>query len=260
MKKIGFVIFVLFLLLMQPLAVNALTSSEAKLNWREAKELSIEAKQAHRDAKIEWAANKTDENNKKVIDTGKDSLNAALDEAETWLIYANLDAQENPGIPDELKQTIEADVNSNLLKIDSLRVEVNNVQTRVDLGVVFLKMVGKYVELVSDVGRNTGMGWVHVANTRADTVEDYESKLRAEAEGISDNDGIIDKLDLAASELETARNNIDNAEIAYESVRVPGQPLIKFSEGNNYLRVARANLLSAHKYLTQAFNLMAMEG
>lgn len=260
MKKIAFVIFVIAMLFLQPLTVSALSAGEAKLNWREAKNLSREAQQAHRDAKIEWAANKTTENNQKVIDTGKAALNAALDEAEAWLIYANLDAQENPELPDDLKQTIEEDVNTNLEKIDALRLEVDSVQTRLDLGIVFLKMVGNYLELVADVGRDAGKIWVHIADERANTVEDYEAKLRAEAEGLPDNSDIIEKLDMATSELETARNNIENAEGAYEEVRIPGQPLIKFSEGNNYLRAARANLLSAHSYLDQAFNLMVLRG
>jgi len=260
MNKIGFVIFVLVMLLLQPLAVSALTSDEAKLNWREAKQQSKGAQNVHRDAKIEWAANKTSENEQRVIDTGKDALNAALDEAEAWLIFVDLDVKENPEIPDELKQTIEHDVDVNLEKIYTLRAEVSDVKTRFDLGVVFLKMVGKYFELVSDVARDMGMIWVHVANTRAETVDDYESKLRAEAEGMSDNEDIIEKLDLAASELETAKHNIENAKSVYEEVKIPGQPMIKFSEGNSYLRAARANLLSAHRYLDQAFNLMVLRG
>ena len=155
-----------------------------------------------------------------------------------------------------MKQTIEEDVNVNLAKIDVLREKVDAIETRLDLGVVFLEMVGKYFELLSDVAGDKGKIWVHIANTRADTIEEYEAELREVAEGMDDNDDIIEKLDLAVSELESARENINNAEAVYEEVVYPGQPLIKFSEGNNYLRAARANLLSAHRYLNDAFNLM----
>ncbi|MDY6966663.1 MAG: hypothetical protein SVM80_12005 [Halobacteriota archaeon] len=258
MNKKVFVIFAIAMLLLQPLAVSALTAGEAKQEWHDARQLSREARQAYRDARIEFVGNNTPENEQKVIDTGKDSLHAALDEAEAWLIWANLNAQENPEIPDELKQTIEDDVNTNLEKIEALRVKVDGIQRRIDIGLVFLEMVTEYIELVSDVARNTGMMWVHVADTRADTVEDYEAKLRAEAEGMDDNEDIIEKLDQARSALEDARENIDNANSSYNEVRIHGQPLIQFAEGNNYLRTARTNLLSAHSYLNQAFNLMVL--
>ena len=260
MKKIGFVIFVLAMFLLQPLAVSALTASEAKQEWYYAREQSRDAQQEHRHAKIEWAANKTPENEQKVIDTGKVALHAALNNVDAWLIWANLEVEGNPEIPDDLKQTIGDNVNVNLEKIDVLREEVDEIQTMLDLGVVFPRMVGKYFELVSDVARAKGKIWVHIANTRADTVEAYEAELREAAEDLDDNDDIIEKLDLAISELETVRRNINNAEAAYEAVRLPGQPLIKFSEGNNYLRAARSNLLSAHRYLNQAFNLMVTRG
>ncbi|SES76203.1 hypothetical protein SAMN04488587_0844 [Methanococcoides vulcani] len=257
LKKVSFIaLLVLTMLLLQPIAVSALSSSDAKQAWHDAKQASIEAQAEHRDAKIDWAADKTDENNQKVIDTGKDALNAALDEVEAWLIWKDLEVEENPGIPDDLKETIQEDVDVNLVKIDELRVEVDGVENRFELGVVFLKMIGSYFELVSDVARNSGFVWIHTANEHADTLEEYEVKLRGVAEGMEDNELVLEKLDMAKAEIEDARANISNAEEEYEQVRVPGKPLIKFSNGNNYLRISRGNMLSAHGYLNEAYGLI----
>jgi len=258
MNKTGLIVLVALLLLLQVGVVSALTASEAKQEWLDAKHESSEAHKVHRSAKIDWAADKTEENNQIVIDTGKDLLNAALDEAEAWLIWRDLEVEENQEVPSDLKQTIHEDVVTNLDKIDVLRGEVDGVETKFELGIVFLKMIGKYFELVADVARNTGLIWVHIGNTRADTVADYEAELREEAESMSDNSEILEKLDMARDELETARTNINNAEAEYGQVKLPGTPLIKFSNGNNYLRIARGNLLSAHGYLNQAYNLMVV--
>lgn len=257
LKKISFIaLLVLAMLLLQPIAVSALSSSDAKQAWHDAKQASVKAQSEHRDAKIEWAADKTEENNQKVIDTGKDALHAALDEVEAWLIWKDLEVAENPDIPVDLKESIQEDVDVNLVKIDELRADVDGVENRFQLGAVFLKMVGSYFELVSDVARNSGFVWVHTANEHAATLENYESKLREAAEDMDNNDLVIEKLDMAKVEIEDARTNIGNAEEEYEQVRIPGKPLIKFSNGNNYLRIARGNMISAHGYLNEAYGLI----
>ncbi|WP_340818853.1 hypothetical protein [Methanolobus sp. WCC4] len=253
-------LFILALVLLQPLAAAASTASEAKQDWFDAKERSMDAQEAHREAKIAWAVDKTDENNQAVIDTGKDALNAALDEAEAWLIWKDLEAGENPVIPDELKEDIHNDVDINLQKIEGLREDVDAVENRLDLGLVFLKMVGSYMELMTDVARNSGNMWVHIADTKADTAEEFETKLREVAEDMDDNEGIIEKLDMAKAEIESARENIDNAEDEYEQVVLPGTPLVKFSNGNNYLRIAKGNLISAHGHLNQAYTMIVTGG
>jgi membrane-associated HD superfamily phosphohydrolase len=250
------VILITALILLQPFAVIALTSSEAKQDWYEAKDASREAQEAHRDAKIEWAVNKTEENNQEVIDTGKESLHAALDEAEAWLIWRNLEVQENPEIPTELKEAITSDVEENLAKIDELRAEVDDVENRLELGLVFLKMVGKYLELVTDVARNSGLVWVHIANNYTDTIEEYEQQLRTAADTLGDSDEIIEKLDMASDELAEARENIEDAESEYNQVVIPGTPLMSFANGNQHLRIAKNHLISAHGYLRQAYRLM----
>jgi hypothetical protein len=259
MKKRLVSVFILMLILLQPLAAYALTSSEAKQAWFDARNSSRDAQEAYRDAKVAWAADKTEENNQEVLESGKEVLHAALDEAEAWLIWRSLEVQENPEIPDELKQAIQEDVEANLAKIDELHKDVDGVENRLELGLVFLKMVGKYLELLADVARNTGFVWVHIANTYADTVEDYEAQLREAAQSVAENEDIMEKLDKALSDLESARENIDNAEEEYQQVIIPGTPILKFANGNQFLRIAKNDLISAQANLKQAFRLIAGE-
>lgn len=259
MKKIG-ILFLVLVLLAQSIAVSALTAGEAREEWKDAKQVSREKQQIHRDAKIKFAGNKSDENRQKVVDTGKDVLNAALDEAEAWLVWKRLEAEESSDVPDDIKEDIEDDVEANLAKIDDLREDVDGVTNQLELGLVFLKMVGKYAELLTDVARNSGNLWVYKANEYIDTINDYEAKLRAEAEGMDNNDEILEKLDMAKDALDEARENVDKAEASYEQVVLPGTPLIKFAEGNNYLRTAKTNMLSAHSSLNQAYRLMLRGG
>jgi len=256
MKKTIIAVFVL-LLLVQSVVVTALTASEAKQEWFAARDISKEVQEEYRAAKLTYAADQSDDNNQAVIDSGKELLNAALDEVEAWLNWKELEVKENPEVPENLKDEIEDDVQANLAKIDTLRNDVDNVQTRFELGVVFLKMIGKYTELLSDVARNSGKVWVYLAETHSEKIETYEAQLRESANG---NDVVIEKLDLALSELESAKNNIENSERAYNLVKIPGTPLIKFSEGNNYLKIARTNMLSAHGYLNQAYSLILQGG
>jgi hypothetical protein len=249
-------LIIICLMFFQPISVYALTASEAKQNWYDAKEVSREAQQAHRDAKIDYAVNKTAENNQKVIDTGKVTLHAALDEVEAWLIYVEAELEENPEVPESLLETIKGDIDTNLAKIDGLRAEVNDAETRLQLGIVFLRMIGKYLELVTDVARNTGLVWVHMANTYADVIEDYEQQLRTAAESIQDNEEVINKLDEVKSVLEEAKHNIEDAENEYLQVVLPGSPLACFSNGNQYLRIARNKMIEAHSSLRDAYRLL----
>ena len=255
-KKPVIAFFLIALLMMQCTVVAALTESEAKQAWRDAKTVSLEKQEIHLDAKIKFAGNNSEENRQDVVDTGKDVLYAALDEAEAWLVWKDLEAQSNPDLPDDLKDTIHEDVENNLAKIDELRTDVDGIENPLQLGLVYLKMVGKYVELLTDVARDSGKILVYIGNTRIDTAEDIESKLRAEAGNINGNDDIIEKLDAAKADLEEAQSNVNKAEASYNQVVLPGMPLIKFQEGNNYLRVAKTNLISAQSNLHQAYTLM----
>ncbi len=255
-KKTIMALFLIAVLLMQVTAVSAMTASDAKQDWRDAKKVSAQKQEIHRDAKITFAGDASEENKQAVVDTGKDVLDAALDEAEAWLLWKDLETEENPDIPDDLKETIHEDVETNLAKIDELRSDVDGISNRLELGIVYLKMVGSYIELVTDVARDSGMVYVHLANTHIEKAEDLESRLREEAEDMNDNGDIIEKLETARDDIDEAKSNVDKAKSSYEQVVLPGSPLIKFSEGNNYLRVARTNLLSAHRNLNQAYILM----
>lgn len=51
---------------MQSIAVSALTESDAKQDWRDAKQVSCDTQQIHRDAKMEFAEDKSDKNSEKM--------------------------------------------------------------------------------------------------------------------------------------------------------------------------------------------------
>jgi len=258
MRKI-FCVLLISLFLMQ-VSAFAISSPEAKQLWYDAKIASSAAKETYNAAKIAYAAGKTEENKQAKIDTGKTLLNSALGEVEAWLIYKGIEVSENPGISQGLKDAIAADVETNLAKIDALRAEVNAAETELELGIVFIKMVVKYFELVTDVARNWGLAVVELSNSVLDTSNTYERQLRAAAETISENEEIISALDSAKSSLDEARSNVAKAEASYNAVVAGGTPLIKFSEGNNYTRTARANLLSAQASLSNAFALISQGG
>jgi len=249
MRKALPVIICIFLVSI--LFVSALSSGEAKQNWLDAKEKTVEVNAEYKQAQLDYAKDPSEANNQTIIDTAKAVMNSALDEAEAWLTWKNLEAKENDDVPSDLKENIESDVNSNLDKIAELRKDVDGVNTRGEAGIVFLKMLGKYIELLTDVARDTGYMWVHIANDKADLIEDYESDLREAASG---NDDLIAKLDIAKAELQTARSKINMAEKAYDNVKLPGTPFIKFAEGNGYLNQARTNLINSYIQIDYVYN------
>lgn len=258
MKKL--IVSLVLLILVTPMFAAALTSGEARDDWRDAKKASTDKQAKYADAKLDYASDPTEENNQKVINAGKDVLYAALDEAEAWLIWKQLEAEENEDVPQEIKDNIESDVETNLDMIDGLRTDVDNIDNKLELGVTFLKMIGKYFELLADVARNTGAMWSYIGELQSEKINNFEEKLRATAENIDDNEEIIEFLDLAKEQLDDAENNIAQAKNEYQQVKIPGQPLIKFANGNNYLTVAKGNLLSAHSYLNQAYLLIVSRG
>ncbi len=234
----------------------AMTASEAKQDWLSKKQASIQAQADYRTARLDYAANNTPENNQAVIDTGKASLNAALDEAAAWLVWKNLEASENPLVPDSIKESISSDVEINLVTITDLRAEVDAVDNRFEMGVVFLRMVGKYFELLADVARNSGSMWVYVMENKLATISAYEASLREIA---VNNSAAIELLDSAKSLIDSASDNINNAADEYASISIPGTPLIDFANGNSYLRIAQGNLISAVGYIRQAYRLVVAQ-
>jgi len=254
MKRILMALFLAVLMVLSAVAVVA-DADDAKQDWIDSKAVTAEKKSMHQDAKLDLAAENTPENVQAVIDTGKDFQHAMLDEAEAWLDWKKIEAEENDKVPDDIEDSIKDDVAANKAKIDDLRTEVDAVTNQFELGVVSLKMIGSWFELLADVSKNTGLMWAAIADVNADKISEFEEKLRVAAEK-ADNDEALAKLDSAKSELEIARRNIDNAKSTYELVKLPGTPLLKFAEGNNYLRAARANMINAHAQLNQAFRIL----
>lgn len=250
MRRI-FVFLIISILLLS--SVSALTASEAKQDWLDAKKVSKERQMTHQEAKLAFGRDRSEENRQRFVETGKDMLSAALDEAEAWLKWKDLEAEENPGVPSEIKQQIFEDVEANLDKVDALRVDVDGVKNQVELSLVFLKMIGKYFELVADVARNSGSMWVYIGNEKADTIEDYEMKLREAAAGDQE---ALKYLDYAHEELVKARLNLEEAADTYAQVKIPGQPLIRFAEGNNYLNAAKMDLIAAQGDLVKAYGVL----
>ena len=256
MKKQILATFIVVVILLQIVSISALTASQARDNWKDARLASQQAQGDHRDAKLDYAEDKSVSNEQAVINTGKTAMHAALDEVEAWLIWKKLEAQENPEVPNDIQDQIEQDVEANIDKIDDLRTEVDGIQTRLEMGVVFLTMVGKYFELSADVARNSGSMWVHIANLKADKIAEYEEKLRDIAQDIDNNEEIIAKLDTAKAELTTARENINSADITYQQITYPGTPVLKFHEANSYLKAAKTNLIVSAKNLRESYQMI----
>lgn len=254
------VLFLIIIILIQTVPIFALTPEEAKEIWLEAKQISKEKREAYINARIEFTIDKSFENRKKVVDTGKETLYATLDEAEAWLIWKRLEVNETIGVSEDLKEEINNDVRINLDKIDKLRKDVDSITNQIELGVVFLKMVGDYLELVTDVARNSGKIWAEIGNNLIDAGEKYEKILRAVAERLGNKQEVISLLDDAKDDLASARKNIDKAEESFDKVVLPGKPLINFAEGNNYLKLAKADLLSAHSNLERAYVIIVGGG
>lgn len=248
MKRLGLIIIALFLFSI--ISVVALNADDAKQDWIDAKEARLALEEKHQDAKLAYAENPSEKNKEKVVDTSKDLFQGVLDEAEAWLRWKRQEARENDDVSEALKDKIENDVKDNLDTIDELRIDVDKIENPAGAGLVFLKIISKYGELLTDVARNSGYAWIEFANEKVDKLEQYEEKLRA----ITDDEDLLEKLDIAKDDIETARKKIDIAEKAYDDVKLPGTPFIKFAEGNGYLRQAKRNMLDAYAQLQLVYN------
>ena len=254
MKIFNIITCLIVLIALQVSLVHA-GAQDARQQWLEAKERTAELREEHNLAKSEYRQDKTPENEKKVVDTGKALLQAALDEAEAWLEWKKIEAEENPKVPSEIKESIASDVDANLAKIDSLRNDVDSVKNSLELGVTFLKMLKAHGELMVDVARNNGNMWIYIANDLVSKVEESEGKLRAAAEK-ADSKNALAKLDAAEQSIKRARENIDRADNMYDKVKLPGAPFINFNDGNVFLNAARTDLADAHRNMLDAFNIL----
>ena len=256
MKKI-----IATLVLVTSMATNALpalaeSQNELRQTWLNAKKIRLEADAAYRQAQLDYKKDKTLENDQRVIDAAKTVLNDALDEAEAWLKWKQLEADDNIDVPEGIKNNVDSDVEANLAKIDGFRADVAGIENRLQVIGVFLKIVGGYTGLLTDVARNSGAMWVHIGEQLAKKVSEYEAKLRAAASVMTDNAEALAKLDVVKKEVATAKGKIELAKTAYENVRLTGTPLIKFAEGNAHLRQAKVNLINAQIQLNSVFNLI----
>lgn len=256
MKKIAICLLLISVILLNTFAVLAISSSDAKRLWESAKRETQQKREEYRNAKIDFATNQNYEHRQRVVKTGKELLHATLNEAEAWLIWKEAEVNESSFVSEKLKTDVRNDVDTNLAKVDGLKEDVDDVTNQIELGVVFIKMVVGYTELVTDVARNSGKMFVEVGNELIDKAEDYEVKLRAAAEMKEDNDDIMMVLDAVKKDLAEAQTNVNQAELAYKGVVLPGTPLLQFSKGNNYMRTAKTNLISAHANLERAYLLL----
>ena len=116
---------------------------------------------------MDYKKDKTPENDQRVIDAAKTVLNDALDEAEAWLKWKQLEADDNIDVPEGIKNNVDSDVEANLAKIDGFRADVAGIENRLQVIGVFLKIVGGYTGLLTDVARNSGAMWVYIGEQLA---------------------------------------------------------------------------------------------
>jgi len=242
-----------FLVPAWPLLASAADAGQAYLA---AQQKRLTAEQAYKTDLAAFNADKTPENEKQAVTSGKVLLSAWLDEAQTWLEWKDAQAQEDANLPQNLRDDIHSDVAKNLEKISGLRQDVDGVETLGQGVLVFLKMIGAYGGLLADVARNTGAAWVIGGNKILANADAYEVKLRTAAEKKNNSAEIIPKLDMAKSALAAARNNVNAAEAAYKLVVTPGTPLVRFADGNRKLNQARLDLLSAQAQMAGALSLI----
>jgi len=255
-KKISLVFLLISLILLQVVAVSALSADGAKQEWKNARQKTIEKREIHQESKLNWQENQSEENTQAYINTGKDLLNAALDEADAWLVLKQEEIEEINNLPTELKSQIQTDIDTNRAKVEEQREKVESANTKIQVDLTALGMVVAYLELLTDVARDSGKIQVYKSNQYIETMENYEQILRTKTENIDNNQEIISLLDNAKAEIDEAKTNVLKADLAYSQVVNPGTPLIKFNEGNQYLRVAKVNMVSANAHLRQALRLI----
>jgi hypothetical protein len=255
MRKIT--ILTLFFILLLVFQATALSATEAEQDWIEAKQANLEASEKYNQAQQTYEQDKTPENDQAAIDAGKELLHAALNEVEAWLIWTDVEAKENLDVPQDLQETISQDVEKNLAEIEPLRNEIDDIDNRIEFAIVYLKMVNKYLHLLTDVARNNGLVWVHIATLYADSIEEYSNTIEENAKG---NSQVLAQIELVDNSLADARFDITNAQGAYTLVLLPGAPLLKYADGNAHLYLARNDLIAAYGHLSKAYILMAAGG
>ncbi len=256
MKKTAYAVAVLALFVSSAFCVRAVSSSQAWKDWAEARGRRMQAEATYGAATLQDRQNKTPENDRIVVTAAKSLLNAWLDEAQTWLTWRDLEAQQNPDVPASIRKSIDGDVNRSMGKISELRDQVAAFKTVPEGIDVWVKLVGNYLNLTVDVARNSGAMWVAVGDKMLDTADNYEVRLRAAALRAGNSSSSRGKLDNAKSELAAARNEMRQADESYRQVVIPGEPVVMFNQGNSYLMQAKEHLINAQSQMAAAFNLI----
>ena len=248
MKKLFLIAVVL--LLFSSFAFADLES--ARLKWLEAKETHLGLQQEWRQAQLLVAANNTQENIENVIEKAKAALNAGLDEAIAFFEF-HKEKLTSADVSDELKATIESDLNKNIDVAEGLKDDVNAITTRAEVGVVSLKIIDAYLNLLVDVMRDTGLVFVEKANLRVEKLEEFRDTLQekvdiAPEDKKEDLDKLMESLNVHIDE---AKSAIDSAEEAYNSITKKEGSRIAFEKGNTLIRQSRSHMVLAFQDIRQ---------
>ena len=235
------------------LILIAMFSSVAYADLSDAKQKWLDAKAYHEQTKIEWREaqqlvnlNNTPENVQNVIAKAKVSLNAGLDAAIAFFEF-HKEKLEAEDISDSLKSTIRSDIDKNIGVAEGLKLEVDAIDSRLEVGIVSLKIFDKYLNLLVDIMRDTGLAYIEKSNGRYDRLSEMRTKLESKIPESrkAEFESALNDID---NHLKEAKANIDNAEAKYKSIIQKQGSGIAFAEGNKLL-------LEAHKH-----GRLALEG
>lgn len=253
MKKI-LAIFAVFLLF----SVVVLASiADARQTWLEARETHIELQQEWREAQQLVARENTPENVENVVNKAKVSLNSGLDEA---IAFFELQKEKltTADVSDDLKQTIESDLNKNIDAAEALKDDVNSIQTRVEVGITSLKILDAYLNLLVDVMRDSGFVYVEKARLRVEKLEQFRDMLQEKVNLAPESkkqelEGLMDDLN---KNIQDAKDNIDEAEDNYKSITQKEGSRLKFQQGNTNIMQSRNEMLMAFQNIQQIVQVL----
>jgi len=238
--------------------IALLLTSFVSASVEEAKQEWFDAVAYHEETKTEWKeaqdlvnADPSDENVENVIEKAKISLTAGLDAAIEYFEYLKEVAEEEDI---ESKDTILADLDKNIEKAEVLKLEVDAIQSRWDVGIAVLDIFGKYLEFLSDVMRNTGYVYVEKMDLRIDKIETHRDLLEIKVEAVEDEENKEKYLEMLAEvdeEIEQAKANVEEAQAEYDQISQPTGSGQLFASGNNEIRQAHANLVQAHAEMVE---------
>lgn len=220
---------------------------DLKQEWIDAKAVHKEARDVWKEAQVLVNSVNTPENVRNVIDKAKISLNAGLDEAIAYFEFQK-DKLLDSDISDDLKVVIQADIDNNLGIANDLKNDVAGITTRLQIGIVTLKIVDKYLDLLVDIMRDTGLVFVEKGNNRHDKLDNFRDRIESNipADSKSDYQELLDKIE---NNMNEAKSNINSAEAKYKSITQKQGSGVAFREGNNLMRQSNQNMKLAFENL-----------